>query len=149
MNLKELYLKLVENEQYNCPVCNGICELESYGNYMPSLVCRNKPFLANGTRIHFCIIENRKTLEEPFISWYSYINLINGFEIFYKEFYEKNSFKSLFYYNDPSNIEFNFKSGINSGELEIQINFNENPPYIENVYLEKVKNKIKTIELFR
>lgn len=146
MNLKELYKKIISYEKYICPVCNSYCKFELYNSYTTILACRKPPFLANGKKIHFCIIKQNK-YDKYEKSQYVHINLINGFEIFYKEFYENHLFKSLFYYNEPLNIDCSFEDGIDSKELEIELNFNENPPYIDS--LEKIKEKVKTAELFK
>lgn len=120
MNLRELYIKLAEGNQYDCPVCNNPCEFKRWSEYEFILACREEPFLAKGKKIHFCIIKNNNY--KGF--FYTYINLINGFEIFYKEFHENDSFKSLFIYNNPLNIDYSFEDGIDSEELEIELNFN-------------------------
>lgn len=146
MNLKELYKKLIDDDQYTCPVCSSYCEIEIY-DYKTILACRKPPFLANGRKIHYCIIEQNRYDQYGKVQkvQYTYINLINGFEIFYKELYENDLFKSLFYYNEPLNICCSFEDGIDSGELEIELNFNENSPYINSIDLEKVK----TAKLFK
>lgn len=141
MNLKELYNKL-KIKNITCPVCKedniesisiNLSNLRNYRYFR----CIKPPLLGEDGKFHFYLGHFKE-------NEYLFMNLIDGIEIFYKEFHHYNEFNSLIYINNSDLLRYEFLDGLENNELEMKINFNDDSPYIDNIYLEK----IKTAKLF-